>query len=102
MRADAVFCSAKCNMRARSQTRYQATRSGGVRLDARQFRAFIAERSNWTCALCANPVDPNLEHPHTMYGSIDHIIPLAVGGSNEMDNLQLAHLSCNARKRQHA
>lgn len=30
--------------------------------------------------------------------SIDHIIPLARGGSNDLENMQIAHLVCNQRK----
>lgn len=30
--------------------------------------------------------------------SIDHIYPKSRGGSNEIDNLQLAHCKCNSQK----
>ena len=30
--------------------------------------------------------------------TIDHIVPVAVGGTNHVANLQPAHLSCNMRK----
>lgn len=64
------------------------------------FRAEIAEASGWCCGICRDPVDPSLKHPDPGYGSIDHIVPLASGGSNDPENLQLAHLVCNLRKRQ--
>lgn len=30
--------------------------------------------------------------------SIDHILPLSKGGSDRLDNLQLAHKECNIKK----
>lgn len=39
-------------------------------------------------------------HPDPLAASIDHIVPLAVGGTNDPANLQLSHFRCNWRKRQ--
>ena len=51
------------------------------------------------CALCGRPVDFTLKYPHPMSATIDHIIPIARGGHpSDMDNLQLAHLTCNRKK----
>ena len=51
------------------------------------------------CALCGRPVDFTLKYPHPMSATIDHIIPIARGGHpSDMDNLQLAHLTCNRQK----
>jgi len=30
--------------------------------------------------------------------SLDHIIPLSKGGTHTMDNVRLAHMSCNSKK----
>lgn len=35
------------------------------------------------------------------YPSIDHIIPLSKGGTHTWDNIQLAHMICNIKKRDH-
>ena len=32
------------------------------------------------------------------YPTLDHIIPLSKGGSHTWDNVQLAHMGCNAGK----
>lgn len=47
------------------------------------------------CGICNNPIvrrDPKGRL------TIDHIIPIAQGGSHEYENLQPAHQRCNARK----
>ena len=51
----------------------------------------IYERDKGLCGLCGLPV-PAEEM------SIDHIIPIRKAGTNEPDNLQLAHVRCNQSK----
>lgn len=58
----------------------------------------IFARDGWVCGLCAKQIDPDLRHPDPMSPSIDHIVPLAAGGSDVPVNLQAAHLVCNTRK----
>lgn len=58
----------------------------------------IFERDNWTCQLCAMPVDESLSWPHRFSASVDHIIPLSKGGNDTLSNVQLAHLTCNISK----
>lgn len=51
------------------------------------------------CAICGRPVDFNLKYPHPLSATVDHIIPLAKGGHpSNLDNLQLAHWTCNRQK----
>lgn len=97
MRIDAKFCSAECNSAAHQLVRKLAKRVGSPPQPLS--RALIFERDNWRCGLCGGEVNPDLRHPHPMCGSVDHIVPVSRGGSNELDNLQLAHLRCNLRKR---
>lgn len=73
----------------RRRARERGTTVGPVDLDAL-----------WTgeCSLCGNEIDEELRWPDPLSKSVDHIIPLARGGSHTQDNLALAHLICNMRK----
>lgn len=51
------------------------------------------------CAICGLPIDKSLKSPHPMSPSVDHIIPISKGGdATAIDNLQLAHRTCNRMK----
>lgn len=51
------------------------------------------------CGICGKPVDMSLKYPHPLSKCIDHIIPLAKGGHpSDIENLQLAHWTCNRQK----
>lgn len=73
---------------------------------ARLLNAFVApvdpaaiwERDGGICQLCSAPIDPLLEWPDRMSRTLDHVVPLARGGTHEPANVQLAHAVCNSRK----
>lgn len=51
------------------------------------------------CAICGGVVDKTLKSPHPLSPSIDHIIPVALGGHpSDLSNLQLTHRACNRQK----
>lgn len=51
------------------------------------------------CAICGRPVDKSLKYPHPLSPTVDHIIPVSRGGHpSDIDNLQLAHFTCNRQK----
>lgn len=51
------------------------------------------------CGICGKPVDFSLKYPHPLSPCIDHIIPIAKGGHpSDIDNMQLAHWTCNRQK----
>lgn len=58
----------------------------------------IFERDGWECGLCGQHVDRELRHPDPLSPSLDHVVPLSVGGAHARENVQLAHLTCNVRK----
>ena len=51
------------------------------------------------CGICGKPVDFSYKYPHPLSPCIDHIIPVAKDGHpSDIDNLQLAHWTCNRQK----
>ncbi len=55
-------------------------------------REYILERDGFRCRSCGKaPPEVELQ--------IDHIIPIAQGGSNDISNLQTLCKTCNRRKR---
>ncbi|WP_442803649.1 HNH endonuclease [Streptomyces pseudogriseolus] len=61
-------------------------------------RQAIYQRDRWVCQLCRKPVARGKAVPHPKAPTIDHIVPLARGGTHEPANVQLAHYHCNAIK----
>ena len=62
----------------------------------------LIRRDHNICQICGKPCDVNDKRYGTsgpLYPSIDHIIPLAKGGSHTWGNVQLAHIICNSSKR---
>lgn len=51
----------------------------------------IYAKANGKCAICGKPVEFKKM-------TVDHKVPIAKGGTNDLGNLQLAHLSCNRAK----
>lgn len=61
-------------------------------------RRAIFERDGWMCQLCGEPVTDGLHYTHPMCATLDHIVPIALGGEHVQENVQLAHMRCNSRK----
>lgn len=58
----------------------------------------IYARDKGICQICGLPVSKDKFIDASWGGSIDHIVPLSVGGKHEMSNCQLAHRLCNSLK----
>lgn len=57
----------------------------------------IYERDGWKCQLCGKKVDRKLKWPNPLSKSLDHIVPLIMGGAHSKINVHLTHLQCNLR-----
>lgn len=58
----------------------------------------LIERDGYLCYLCQEPIDMKVPRTSKRGATVDHVIPLSRGGSDEMDNLKLAHWICNNKK----
>lgn len=58
----------------------------------------IAERDHGRCGLCGQKVPMDHRHPDPLSPTIDHIIPISLGGDDTRANVQLAHFRCNNAK----
>lgn len=116
---DSIVCSDRCRSehdRRIAKAHYQkscATPEGADRYRrnaqsrrARVRRAFVEPVSwlevmksgAWMCHLCGEPIPRQESWPSPMFGTIDHVVPLALGGKHEYANCKPAHLTCNTRK----
>jgi len=58
----------------------------------------IFDRDAWMCYLCGNDINPQLPRTNIWGATIDHVIPIAMGGADAPDNVRAAHLRCNSTK----
>lgn len=98
MRSDARFCSKRCNEAAHALQRKLRARTGQPNKPG-YLRAAICVRDGWTCGICSRSVDSDREYPDPLAASLDHVVPVSQGGTNDPANLRLVHLVCNLRRR---
>lgn len=58
-----------------------------------QQREAICVAHDWVCGLCAVRIDPVRDK-----WALDHIIPLAAGGTDDDENLHPVHVRCHTKK----
>lgn len=90
-----AYCSTRC-ARADSKDRRRARKRDAF--VAPVFRRKIFDRDSWRCQLCGKAVNRKAVVPHPKAPVLDHIIPLAAGGTHEPSNAQCAHYLCNSVK----
>lgn len=95
-RARNVYCGTPCKNRYFARVRRAQLRNVGMGDPVRRHE--IAKRDGYRCQLCRKPVNRDAVVPHPKAPVLDHIIPLAKGGTHEPTNVQLAHFMCNSIK----
>lgn len=88
-------CSDRCTRRAGKDTRRARKRDAYV-ADVNRRRVF--ESDGWRCHICGKRVKRTATAPDPMAPTIDHVIPLARGGTHEPSNCRTAHFGCNSSK----
>jgi hypothetical protein len=101
-RKEQVYCSTQCNRWMREQMKREtARRRGESEWNAAgrpTWKARIYYGNKGICQLCFQPIDLTLDYPNPMSFSIDHIVPVSLGGTHKLKNLQSAHLLCNSKR----
>lgn len=52
----------------------------------------------WICNICKDPIDPDRRMPDLLAATVEHRVPLALGGTHTWDNVAPAHALCNFQK----
>lgn len=55
----------------------------------------IGDRDGWICGICQDRVDRRYVSPDPASPSVDHIVPVELGGPDTLDNVRITHLFCN-------
>ena len=58
----------------------------------------IAKRDKYKCHICRKRVNMDLDIQHNYSPTMDHLIPISLGGDHTYANIRLAHRICNSRK----
>ena len=97
-------CSGKC----KACRKHDRNRSSSVRLRVRRGKVATAvakisvhdcwDRDGGKCQICKKRIDLSVKWPHRNSMSVDHIVPLSKGGTDEASNVRAAHLGCNSRR----
>lgn len=83
--------------RGENARRRRRARLAGVERDV-YTTASIAERDDCICHLCFAVVDMSVKWPDLRSPSVDHVLPLSLGGDDTLENVRLACLGCNLSK----
>lgn len=97
---NARFCSLACANADRG--RIDATLRQQIRNRRKRVRrllTYVGERDRWRCGICGGAV---VRGPFSvsdpLCAVVDHVVPVAEGGSDDPANLRLSHMICNARR----
>lgn len=109
------FCNSGCKASGLRQWKqdYPSTEQGRARITAGAQRrravkrqAFVEdvdprvvyERDKWRCHICKTRIRHSRKRWDPDGPSVDHLLPLALGGEHSYANVAAAHLRCNVQK----
>lgn len=108
IRPNQVYCSTRCENASSCFRKRSRRKTAGFRRDlgdafcgrGRTSKAFsiVWERDGGVCQLCHHAINLKERSRSKLAPTLDHIIPVSANGTNEVSNLQLAHMKCNASK----
>lgn len=61
-------------------------------------RPEILRRDHYMCMICGRPLDMNAKPGSRWAPSVDHIVPVSLGGTDHPENLRAAHFGCNSSR----
>src|SRR5215469_2127600 len=96
------YCSKRCGFYAHPDRWARSNKARaeryGVEYEGDIDRLEILNRDNWVCHICSCPIGQSHVWPDGRMGSMDHVVPVSMGGPHTRGNLRAAHLRCNIRK----
>lgn len=95
-RHKAHCCSAECSRKASRHRRRDRERTSAKTKPV--YRRKVYERDGWRCRLCGKRLNRKAKVPHPSAPTIDHILPIALGGTHTYENIFAAHFRCNSAK----
>lgn len=105
-----TFCTKDCSDRSHDAKRlwllktpekkafYRKQRKARLRAGDRFTPKQVFERDRYLCRICGGAVKAGATVPDHDAPTLDHRVPLTLGGSHTFDNVQCAHFICNVRK----
>lgn len=100
--SDKKYCSEHCKKCGNGSIKRRCKKYGAA-FDSSVTPEKIFARDCYKCRICGRMCDMHDTSWNgfigALYPTIDHIIPLAKGGSHTWDNVQCAHAICNSAKR---
>ena len=92
------YCRNCSLVKRRESYRIKTAKRQGVAKPARLSADALIQRDGNLCRLCNTEIDLSLTRNSRFGATIDHIVPLSKGGSDDIENMQLTHWICNIKK----
>jgi hypothetical protein len=92
---DQWFCTYKCSAKYNGQQGRAKRRDAYVEDVTVEY---LFKRDGGRCKICGRKLNLKRRQHHPLKATVDHIVPVSIGGKHEKKNTQLACLKCNMLK----